>query len=141
MANPEIAAVLAIAAGVTALGAALFSKFSRGKQNQTEQQNKNTVTYKDIQDAYWYGSMRSMAGYDFRTDGRAYPSSPAGSQLTAYQQKMQASVEALYGVVQQYLPQAGNLAIKLDDGRLVGALAPSMDAQLGHLAALAERGN
>lgn len=141
MANPEIAAVLAIAAGVTALGAALFSKFSRGKQNQTEQQNKNTVTYKDIQDAYWYGSMRSMAGYDFRTDGRAYPSSPAGSQLTAYQQKMQASVEALYGVVQQYLPQAGNLVIKLDDGTLVGALAPSMDAQLGHLAALAERGN
>lgn len=141
MANPEIAAVLAIAAGVTALGAALFSKFSRGKQNQTEQQNKNRVTYKDIQDAYWYGSMRSMAGYDFRTDGRAYPSSPAGSQLTAYQQKMQASVEALYGVVQQYLPQAGNLAIKLDDGTLVGALAPSMDAQLGHLAALAERGN
>ena len=141
MANPEIAAVLAIAAGVTALGAALFSKFSRGKQNQTEQQNKNRVTYKDIQDAYWYGSMRSMAGYDFRTDGRAYPSSPAGSQLTAYQQKMQASVEALYGVVQQYLPQAGNLVIKLDDGTLVGALAPSMDAQLGHLAALAERGN
>lgn len=141
MANPEIAAVLAIAAGVTALGAALFSKFSRGKQNQTEQQNKNRVTYKDIQDAYWYGSMRSMAGYDFRTDGRAYPSSPAGSQLTAYQQKMQASVEALYGVVQQYLPQAGNQVIKLDDGTLVGALAPSMDAQLGHLAALAERGN
>lgn len=141
MANPEIAAVLAIAAGVTALGAALFSKFSRGKQNQTEQQNKNRVTYKDIQDAYWYGSMRSMAGYDFRTDGRAYPSSPAGSQLAAYQQKMQASIEALYGVVQQYLPQAGNLVIKLDDGTLVGALAPSMDAQLGHLAALAERGN
>lgn len=54
---------------------------------------------------------------------------------------MQTSLDALYNVVQQYLPQAGNQVIKLDDGTLVGALAPSIDAQLGHLATLAERGN
>ena len=85
--------------------------------------------------------MRSMAGYDFRTDGYAFGESPANSRLTAYQQKMQTSLDALYNVVQQYLPQAGNQIIKLDDGTLVGALAPSIDAQLGHLATLAERGN
>lgn len=54
---------------------------------------------------------------------------------------MQQSVDALYNVVQQYLPQTANTVIKLDDGTLVGALAPSIDAQLGHLATLAERGN
>lgn len=138
--NPILAAILGVTvvAGGVGLSAWLSGK---SKDKKDPPKKSSAMSYKDIQDAYWYGSMRSMAGYDFRTDGRAYPSSPAGSQLTAYQQKMQASVEALYGVVQQYLPQAGNLAIKLDDGTLVGALAPSMDAQLGHLAALAERGN
>lgn len=138
--NPILAAILGVTVVAGGIGLAAWLS-GKSKDKKDPPKKSSAMSYKDIQDAYWYGSMRSMAGYDFRTDGRAYPSSPAGSQLTAYQQKMQASVEALYGVVQQYLPQAGNLAIKLDDGTLVGALAPSMDAQLGHLAALAERGN
>lgn len=138
--NPILAAILGVTVVAGGVGLAAWLS-GKSKDKKDPPKKSSAMSYKDIQDAYWYGSMRSMAGYDFRTDGRAYPSSPAGSQLTAYQQKMQASVEALYGVVQQYLPQAGNLVIKLDDGTLVGALAPSMDAQLGHLAALAERGN
>lgn len=138
--NPILAAILGVTVVAGGVGLAAWLS-GKSKDKKDPPKTSSAMSYKDIQDAYWYGSMRSMAGYDFRTDGRAYPSSPAGSQLTAYQQKMQASVEALYGVVQQYLPQAGNLVIKLDDGTLVGALAPSMDAQLGHLAALAERGN
>lgn len=138
--NPILAAILGVTVVAGGVGLAAWLS-GKNKDKKDPPKTSSAMSYKDIQDAYWYGSMRSMAGYDFRTDGRAYPSSPAGSQLTAYQQKMQASVEALYGVVQQYLPQAGNQIIKLDDGTLVGALAPSMDAQLGHLAALAERGN
>lgn len=138
--NPVLAAILGVAAVAGGIGLAAWLGSKNGEKESTDSKS-TTLSYKDIQDAYWYGSQRSFAGYDFRTDGYAFGESPANSRLTAYQQKMQTSLDALYNVVQQYLPQAGNQVIKLDDGTLVGALAPSIDAQLGHLATLAERGN
>lgn len=138
--NPVLAAILGVAAVAGGIGLAAWLGSKNGEKESTDSKS-TTLSYKDIQDAYWYGNMRSMAGYDFRTDGYAFGESPANSRLTTYQQKMQTSLDALYNVVQQYLPQAGNQVIKLDDGTLVGALAPSIDAQLGHLATLAERGN
>lgn len=138
--NPVLAAILGVAAVAGGIGLAAWLGSKNGEKASTDSKS-TTLSYKDIQDAYWYGSQRSFAGYDFRTDGYAFGESPANSRLTAYQQKMQTSLDALYNVVQQYLPQAGNQVIKLDDGTLVGALAPSIDAQLGHLATLAERGN
>lgn len=138
--NPVLAAILGVAAVAGGIGLAAWLGSKNGEKESTDSKS-STLSYKDIQDAYWYGNMRSMAGYDFRTDGYAFGESPANSRLSAYQQKMQTSLDALYSVVQQYLPQAGNQVIKLDDGTLVGALAPSIDAQLGHLATLAERGN
>lgn len=138
--NPVLAAILGVAAVAGGIGLAAWLGSKNGEKESTDSKS-STLSYKDIQDAYWYGNMRSMAGYDFRTDGYAFGESPANSRLTAYQQKMQTYLDALYNVVQQYLPQAGNQVIKLDDGTLVGALAPSIDAQLGHLATLAERGN
>lgn len=138
--NPVLAAILGVAAVAGGIGLAAWLGSKNGEKESTDSKS-STLSYKDIQDAYWYGNMRSMAGYDFRTDGYAFGESPANSRLTVYQQKMQTSLDALYNVVQQYLPQAGNQVIKLDDGTLVGALAPSIDAQLGHLATLAERGN
>lgn len=138
--NPVLAAILGVAAVAGGIGLAAWLGSKNGEKESTDSKS-TTLSYKDIQDAYWYGSQRSFAGYDFRTDGYAFGESPASSRLTAYQQKMQTSLDALYNVVQQYLPQAGNQVIKLDDGTLVGALAPSIDAQLGHLATLAERGN
>lgn len=138
--NPVLAAILGVAAVAGGIGLAAWLGSKNGEKESTDSKS-TTLSYKDIQDAYWYGSQRSFSGYDFRTDGYAFGESPANSRLTAYQQKMQTSLDALYNVVQQYLPQAGNAVIKLDDGTLVGALAPSIDAQLGHLATLAERGN
>jgi hypothetical protein len=44
-------------------------------------------------------------------------------------------------VVEQYLPDVANQQIVLDDGTIVGALAPGMNDQLGHIQMLAERGN
>lgn len=138
--NPVLAAILGVAAVAGGIGLAAWLGSKNGEKESTDSKS-TTLSYKDIQDAYWYGSQRSFAGYDFRTDGYAFGESPANGRLTAYQQKMQTYLDALYNVVQQYLPQAGNQVIKLDDGTLVGALAPSIDAQLGHLATLAERGN
>lgn len=138
--NPVLAAILGVASVAGGIGLAAWLGSKNGEKESTDSKS-TTLSYKDIQDAYWYGNMRSMAGYDFRTDGYAFGESPANGRLSSYQQKMQQSVDALYNVVQQYLPQTANTVIKLDDGTLVGALAPSIDAQLGHLATLAERGN
>lgn len=141
-ANPILALVLGIAGVAGGIGiASWLKKKKNAKQDTDTSGTSSALSYKDIQDAYWYGSQRSFAGYDFRTDGYAFGESPANGRLSAYQQKMQQSVDALYNVVQQYLPQTANTVIKLDDGTLVGALAPSIDAQLGQLATLAERGN
>ena len=141
-ANPILAAVLGIAGLAGGIGiASWLKKRKSAKQDADTSSTSSGLSYKDIQDAYWYGNMRSFAGYDFRTDGYAFGESPANGRLSTYQQKMQQSVDALYNVVQQYLPQTANTVIKLDDGTLVGALAPAMDAQLGQLATLAERGN
>lgn len=138
--NPVLASILGVAAVAGGIGLAAWLGSKNGEKESTDSKS-TTLSYKDIQDAYWYGSQRSFAGYDFRTDGYAFGESPANGRLSSYQQKMQQSVDALYNVVQQYLPQTANTVIKLDDGTLVGALAPSIDAQLGHLATLAERGN
>lgn len=138
--NPVLAAILGVAAVAGGIGLAAWLGSKNGEKESTDSKS-TTLSYKDIQDAYWYGSQRSFAGYDFRTDGYAFGESPANGRLSSYQQKMQQSVDVLYNVVQQYLPQTANTVIKLDDGTLVGALAPSIDAQLGHLATLAERGN
>lgn len=141
-ANPILALVLGIAGVAGGIGIASWLKKKKSAKQEADTSGASSaLSYKEIQDAYWYGSQRSFAGYDFHTDGYAFGESPANGRLSSYQQKMQQSVDALYNVVQQYLPQTANTVIKLDDGTLVGALVPSIDAQLGQRAALAERGN
>lgn len=137
MSNPEVAAIIAIVAGVVALGAALWAIFGRKKNEKKESPSK--LPYKDLQDAYWYGNERAFAGYDYRTDPFTF--NPNNSAVLGYQTKMQEQLAKLTDVVQQYLPDVANQQIVLDDGTLVGKMAPGMDAQLGQLAVLAERGN
>ena len=140
MANPEVAAIAAIGIGITGLGAAIWALYGRAKKKaESSASTSNGLSYKDLQDAYWYGNERAFAGYDYRTD--PYTFNPNNSAVLAYQAKMQAAMEKLYGVVEQYLPDVANQQIVLDDGTLVGKMAPGMDVQLGKQAELAERGN
>lgn len=136
MANPEVAAIVAIVAGVVALGAALFSKFGKSKKTTSTQK---AHSYKDIQDAYWYGNERAFAGYDYRTD--PYVMNPDNNAMLAYQAKMQAQMERLYGVVAKYLPEAGNSVIALDGEQVGRIITPSVNRSLGDLTVLSERGN
>ncbi len=80
--NPEVAAIIAIVAGVVALGGALFAKFGKSKETTSTQK---AHSYKDIQDAYWYGNERAFAGYDYRTD--PYVMNPDNNAMLAYQAK------------------------------------------------------
>ena len=136
--NPEVAAIIAIVAGVVALGAALFAKFGKGKSKDTAA-TQHVHSYKDIQDAYWYGNERAFAGYDYRTD--PYVMNPDNNAMLAYQAKMQAQMERLYGVVEKYLPEAGNSVIALDGEQVGRIITPSVNRSLGDLTVLSERGN
>lgn len=134
--NPEVAAIIAIVAGVVALGVALFAKFGKSKETTSTQK---AHSYKDIQDAYWYGNERAFAGYDYRTD--PYVMNPDNNAMLAYQSKMQAQMERLYGVVEKYLPEAGNSVIALDGEQVGRIITPSVNRSLGDLTVLSERGN
>lgn len=136
--NPEVAAIIAIVAGVVALGVALWAKFGKGKSSGTTSTQK-APSYKDIQDAYWYGNERAFAGYDYRTD--PYVMNPDNNAMLAYQSKMQAQMERLYGVVEKYLPEAGNSVIALDGEQVGRIITPSVNRSLGDLTVLSERGN
>lgn len=134
--NPEVAAIIAIVTGVVALGVALFAKFGKSKETTSTQK---AHSYKDIQDAYWYGNERAFAGYDYRTD--PYVMNPDNNAMLAYQAKMQAQMERLYGVVEKYLPEAGNSVIALDGEQVGRIITPSVNRSLGDLTVLSERGN
>lgn len=138
VANPEIAAIAAIVAGVAGLGVYLWKRYKKASDTEAAGTSSG-LSYKDIQDAYWYGNERAFAGYDFRVDPYTY--NPNNSAVLGYQTKMQEQVQRLLGVVEQYLPDVAKAQIVLDDGTLVGAMASGMDQQLGNLAILTERGN
>ena len=138
MSNPEVAAIIAIVAGLAVLGAALYAKFGKGKSKDTTAA-QHVHSYKDIQDAYWYGNERAFAGYDYRTD--PYVMNPDNNAMLAYQAKMQAQMERLYGVVKKYLQEAGNSVIALDGEQVGRIITPSVNRSLGDLTVLSERGN
>ena len=135
--NPIALAIAAVVAGAVGLGIALWKKYKSDSSSSSSSSSK--LGYKDLQDAYWYGNERAFAGYDYRTD--PYIFNPNNSAVLGYQAKMQEQMVRLTEVVQQYLPDVANQQIVLDDGTLVGKMAPGMDAQLGQLSVLAERGN
>lgn len=135
--NPIVLAIAAVVAGAVGLGIALWKKYKSDSSSSSTSSSK--MGYKDLQDAYWYGNERAFAGYDYRSD--PYTFNPNNSTMLSYQTKMQDQMARLTEVVQQYLPDVANQQIVLDDGTLVGKMAPGMDAQLGQLSVLAERGN
>ena len=116
-----------------------FGKKSSSSSAAAESASSGAMSYLDIQDAYWYGNERAFAGYDYRSDPFTY--NPNNNSVPKYQAEIQAQLAKLSTVVEQYLPDVANQQIVLDDGTIVGALAPGMNDQLGHIQMLAERGN
>ena len=116
-----------------------FGKKSSSSSAAAESTPSGAMSYLDIQDAYWYGNERAFAGYDYRSDPFTY--NPNNNSVPKYQAEIQAQLAKLSNVVEQYLPDVANQQIVLDDGTIVGALAPGMNDQLGHIQMLAERGN
>lgn len=139
IANPEIAAIVAIAVGLVALGTAIWAKFGKKKEDSTQTATTSTaLSYKDLQDAYWYGNERSNAGYISRTDPYTYAD---GSTPPTSQQALQRQVEKQSSVLERILKKIDGLKIDMD-GETVGRIVtPHVNTNLGQLQALAERGN
>lgn len=116
-----------------------YGKKSSSSSAAAESTPSGAMSYLDIQDAYWYGNERAFAGYDYRSDPFTY--NPNNNSVPKYQAEIQAQLAKLSTVVEQYLPDVANQQIVLDDGTIVGALAPGINDQLGHIQMLAERGN
>lgn len=116
-----------------------YGKKSSSSSAAAESASSGAPSYLDIQDAYWYGNERAFAGYDYRSDPFTY--NPNNNAVPKYQAEIQAQLAKLSAVVEQYLPDVANQQIVLDDGTIVGALAPGMNDRLGHIQMLAERGN
>ena len=131
-----IGMILLAVLGVGAVGYGIYKLVTKNKEKDTV---SSAMSYKDLQDAYWYGNERAFAGYDYRTD--PYTFNPNNSAVLGYQAKMQEQMARLTEVVQQYLPDVANQQIMLDDGTLVGKMAPGMNAELGQMQILSERGN
>lgn len=140
IANPEIAAIVAIAVGLVALGTALWAKFGKKKEDTSQTPATSTaISYKDLQDAYWYGNERSNAGYISRSDPYTFAGSRSGS--TTSTQALQQQVEKQSGVLERILKKIDGLKIDMD-GETVGRIVtPHVNDNLGQLQALAERGN
>lgn len=140
LANPEIAAVVAIAVGLVALGTALWAKFGKKKEDTSQTPATSTaISYKDLRDAYWYGNERSNAGYISRSDPYTFAGSRSDS--TTSTQALQQQVEKQSGVLERILKKIDGLKIDMD-GETVGRIVtPHVNDNLGQLQALAERGN
>lgn len=139
IANPEIAAVIAIALGVVALGAAIWAKFGKKKEETQTPATSTAMSYKDLQDAYWYGNERSNAGYISRTD----PYTFAGNQstTTTSQQALQQQLEKQSGTLERILRKIDGVSFELDGEKVGRLITPHVNDNLGQLQALAERGN
>lgn len=134
---PVIGGIVAAVLATGAVGYGIY-KWATKDKNQTEKKVSSKLSYKDIQDAYWYGNERAFAGYDYRTDPYTFRQQPA---MSDYQNKMQAQLARIGEFVEKYLPETGKGVVALDGEEVARIITPSVNANLGQLAVLSGRGN
>ena len=134
---PVIGGIVAAVLATGAVGYGIY-KWATKDKDQTEKKASSKMSYKDIQDAYWYGNERAFAGYDYRTDPYTFRQQPA---MSDYQNKMQAQLARIGEFVEKYLPETGKGVVALDGEEVARIITPSVNAHLGQLAVLSGRGN
>lgn len=134
---PQIGLIVAGVLSVGAVGYGIY-KWATKNKDQTEKKASSKLSYKDIQDAYWYGNERAFAGYDYRTDPYTFRQQPS---MSDYQNKMQAELARIGEFVEKYLPETGKGVVALDGEEVARIITPNVNANLGQLAVLSGRGN
>jgi tape measure domain-containing protein len=132
MANPEVAAIIAIVAGVVALGAALFAKFGKSSSGgQAVSHYESPFAGHDVYDSLTEFSTRAAMQHRYmeKTTG-------ADAQLGILQQ--------IRDMLDEHLPDIGTGQLVMDGEKVADMLTPrlatNMDASMGVYTLRAERG-
>ena len=131
--NPEVAAIIAIVAGVVVLGAALFAKFGKGKSNGTQAVSHYESPYAghDVYDSLTEFSTRAAMQHRYmeKTTG-------TDAQLGILQQ--------IRDMLDEHLPDIGTGQLVMDGEKVADMLTPrlatNMDTSMGVYTLRAERG-
>lgn len=131
--NPEVAAIIAIVAGVAALGAALFAKFGKGKSNggQAVSHYESPFAGHDVYDSLTEFSTRAAMQHRYmeKTTG-------TDAQLSILQQ--------IRDMLDEHLPDIGTGQLVMDGEKVADMLTPrlatNMDSSMGVYTLRAERG-
>lgn len=132
MANPEVAAIVAIVTGVVALGAALFAKFGKGKSGgQAVSHYESPFAGHDVYDSLTEFSTRAAMQHRYieKTTG-------TDAQLSILQQ--------IRDMLDEHLPDIGTGQLVMDGEKVADMLTPrlatNMDTSMGVYTLRAERG-
>lgn len=133
MANPEAAAIIAIVAGVVALGVALFAKFGKGKSNggQAVSHYESPFAGHDVYDSLTEFSTRAAMQHRYmeKTTG-------TDAQLGILQQ--------IRDMLDEHLPDIGTGQLVMDGEKVADMITPrlatNMDTSMGVYTLRAERG-
>lgn len=131
--NPEVAAIIAIVAGVVALGAALFAKFGKGKSSggQAVSHYESPYAGHDVYDSLTEFSTRAAMQHRYmeKTTG-------TDAQLSILQQ--------IRDMLDEHLPDIGTGQLVMDGEKVADMLTPrlatNMDTSIGVYTLRAERG-
>lgn len=134
---PVIGGIVAAVLATGAVGYGIY-KWATKDKDLDEKKDSSKLSYKDIQDAYWYGNERAFAGYDYRTDPYTFSQQ---SPMNDYQNQMQAQLARIGEFVEKYLPETGKGVVALNGEEVARIITPSVNANLGQLAVLSGRGN
>lgn len=131
IANPEVAAIIAIVAGVTALGAALFAKFGKSSGGQAVSHYESPFAGHDVYDSLTEFSTRATMQHRYmeKTTG-------TDAQLGILQQ--------IRDMLDEHLPDIGTGQLVMDGEKVADMLTPrlatNMDTSMGVYTLRAERG-
>lgn len=131
--NPEVAAIIAIVAGVVALGASLFAKFGKGKSSggQAVSHYESPFAGHDVYDSLTEFSTRAAMQHRYmeKTTG-------TDAQLGILQQ--------IRDMLDEHLPDIGTGQLVMDGEKVADMLTPrlatNMDTSIGVYTLRAERG-
>ena len=132
MANPEVAAIIAIVAGVVALGAALFSKFGKSSSGgQAVSHYESPFAGYDVYDSLTEFSTRAAMQHRYMEKATG-----TDAQLGILQQ--------IRDLLDEHLPDIGTGQLVMDGEKVADMLTPrlatNMDASMGVYTLRAERG-
>ena len=131
MANPEVAAVVAIVAGVAALGAALFAKFGKSSGGQAVSHYESPFAGHDVYDSLTEFSTRAAMQHRYMAQ-----TTGADAQLGILQQ--------IRDMLDEHLPDIGTGQLVMDGEKVADMLTPrlatNMDTSMGVYTLRAERG-